>query len=658
MRCSYSKAVFALGLLFCVAALVCSLPAAAQTGTSVTIFPPQVKNYPEISFFLDIHDSTGSFVHDLTAAEVTVLENGTSLLVKELTETHPGVQFVLAFSPGHTLSIRDGLGLSRFDYLSLGLSAWEWPPQAGEMDDLSLVTLDGPEAVHLSDPAAFLTALTAYQPNLRNTAPNLEVLSRALQVAEDDTPRLGMERAILFVTPLQPAEAGIGLQSLAARAVQGGIRIFVWLVATPEALALPEANQLANLAAQTGGSLFTFTGVEAIPNLESYLEPLRHIYNLTYTSILTTTGSFPLQAEVRLAEQTITSNTREIVLEIKPPNPIFLSPPPEITRSLINQETQATAAQKSTEPQWSPVQQALEILVEFPDGHNRPLKQSALYVDGVLQQTNTAPPFEEFTWNIEPYVESGAHRLQVEVTDHLGLTGRSVEIPVQIQVEQPDTRFKLVFSSRNLVFAGALVLFAGMILALVLVLGGRIQPRQPGKPAPARAKLSRQAWLRRSTPGVSMDPVTQPVRTSLDEPRTNPARRVLRVPRSQPRSSTQAFAFLTPVLPADEAPQEAPIPIHTDVILFGRDPLQATWVIEDESVEALHARLVREGNTYRLMDANTIAGTWVNYACVSQGGVLLDHGDLIHLGRSSFRFTLRPPGKIRKPVIHHQEHEL
>jgi hypothetical protein len=286
------------------------------------------------------------------------------------------------------------------------------------------------------------------------------------------------------------------------------------------------------------------------------------------------------------------------------------------------------------------------------------LKQSALYVDGVLQQTNTAPPFEEFTWNIEPYVESGAHRLQVEVTDHLGLIGRSIEIPVQVHVEQPDTRFKFVFSSRNLIFAGALVLFAGTILGLVLVLGGRIQPRQPGKPAPARTKLSRHAWLRRSTPGVPMDPVTQPVRTSPEEPRINPARRTLRVPRSQPRSSTQAFAFLTPVLSADEATQEAPIPIHTDVILFGRDPLQATWVIEDESVEALHARLVREGNTYRLVGANTTAGTWVNYACVSQGGVLLDHGDLIHLGRSSFRFTLRPPGKIRKPVIHHQEHEL
>jgi pSer/pThr/pTyr-binding forkhead associated (FHA) protein len=152
--------------------------------------------------------------------------------------------------------------------------------------------------------------------------------------------------------------------------------------------------------------------------------------------------------------------------------------------------------------------------------------------------------------------------------------------------------------------------------------------------------------------------VTQPVGTSLEEPRRSPVRRTLRVPHTQPRSSAQTFASLTPVLPADELHQEAPIPIYTDVILFGRDPLQATWVIEDDSLEALHARLVREGNTYRLVDADTTAGTWVNYASVSQGGILLENGDLIHLGGSGFRFTLRPPGRIRKPIIHQQEHAL
>ena len=655
---SCPKALIFLSLFLCAAVLVRFLPAAAQSETRAMIYAPQTETYPDISFFLDVHDAAGNFVHDLTPANLRVLENGKSLPVGEMNETHPGVQFALAFSPGHTLSIRDGLGLSRFDYLILGLSAWEWDAQAAGGDDLSLITVDGPEAVHFSDPADLISALGSYQPTLRNSVPNLEVLTRALQVVGDETPRPGMERAILFITPLQPAEAGIGLQSLAAQAAQEGVRIFVWLVTTPDAAASSEISQLSNLASQTGGSLFTFTGLEKIPDIETYLEPLRHIYNLSYTSVLTITGTFPLQVEVALSDQALTSNTQNIALDIQPPNPIFLSPPPEISRSLLNTAAQTAAAQKEPSVEWAPVEQALQILVEFPDGHARPVVQSALYVDGVLLQTNRMPPFEKFIWDIRPYTESGVHRLQVEVTDHLGLTGRSVEIPVQVTVEQPDIRFNLVFSSRNLLFVGALVLFAGTILGLVLVLGGRIQPRQPGKLAPARAKPSRQAWLRRSSTNTVSDPVTQPVRTISAEPAHSPVRRTLRVPRSQARFSSQAFAYLTPVLPADGSHQEAPIPIHTDVILFGRDPLQATWVIEDESIEALHARLVREGNTYRLVDANTTAGTWVNYASASQGGILLENGDLIHLGGSGFRFSLRPPGKIRKPFIHHQEHAL
>lgn len=655
---SRPKALIFLGLLLCAAVLVRSLPAAAQSEARVTIYAPQTENYPEISLFLDVHDAAGNFVHDLTQADLKVLENGKSIPVDQITDTHPGVQFALAFSPGHTLSIRDGLGLSRFDYVILGLSAWEWDAQAAGSDDLSLITADGPEAVHFSDPEALISALGSYQPNLRNSEPGLEVLTRALQVVGDASPRPGMERAILFITPLQPAAAGIGLQSLAAQAAQEGVRIFVWLVTTPDASASPEISQLSNLAAQTGGSFFTFTGIEGFPNLETYLEPLRHIYNISYTSVLTTTGSFPLQVEVAFSDQAITSNTQEIALEIQPPNPIFLSPPPVISRSLQNTAAQTAAAQKEPSAEWAPVEQALQILVEFPDGHARPVVQSALYVDGVLLQTNSMPPFEKFTWELRPYTESGVHTLQVEVTDHLGLTGRSIEIPVQVNVEQPDLRFKLVFSSRNLLFLGALVLFAGTILGLVLVLGGRIQPRQPGKLAPARAKPTQQAWLRRSSTNAVSDPVTQPVRTSPEEPAPNPVRRTLRVPRSQARFSSHTFASLTPVVPASESHQEAPIPIPTDVILFGRDPLQATWVIEDESIEALHARLVREGNTYRLVDANTTAGTWVNYASVSQGGILLENGDLIYLGGAGFRFSLRPPGKISKPIIHHQEHAL
>jgi predicted component of type VI protein secretion system len=73
-------------------------------------------------------------------------------------------------------------------------------------------------------------------------------------------------------------------------------------------------------------------------------------------------------------------------------------------------------------------------------------------------------------------------------------------------------------------------------------------------------------------------------------------------------------------------------------------------------VEALHASLTREKEgTFRLTDEGSTAGTWVNYAQVPEGGTYLEQGDLIHFGRVGFRFMLRDPKRVRKPVQKPQE---
>lgn len=656
MRLIFFKVLCSLSIIL-IASLESGL-SSAQTGATVRLLPPQMDDYPTITALLDVHDASGNFIPGLKEKNLKVIENGIAIPASQIVEISPGVQFVLAVSLGHALSIRDSSGFSRFDYLMQGLSAWKWDAQSAGSDDLSLITVAGPELVHTSDPAAFLSALQTYQPNLRNSLPNLEVLGRALQVAEDDPPRPGMERAVLFITPLQPAEASAGLQTLAARASQLGVRIFVWLVAPPEATNSPEAAQLQNLASQTGGSLFLYTDSEAIPNIETYLEPLRYIYSFSYSSSLTNSGTFPVQVEVTLEEQTLTSNTQEIVLEILPPNPIFRALPAEISRKLPDTSQINAATRAAASLDWSPDEQTLQVLIEFPDGHPRPIVQSVLYVDGAPVQVNTAPPFEKFTWDLQPYIESGSHTLQVEVTDHLGLTGRSLEIPIQITVEQPKTSIKLLLSGRGLLLAGALVIFSGITLVLVLILGGRIQPRQPGKPSPARRKASSPSLFRRDLAKTERDPVRQPLQIKADEPPPSPTPWTLRLQRLHPHSSSQIYAFLTPLIPSDELHPEAPIPITTNEVIFGSDPLRSTWVIEDASLEGLHARLIREGNTFRLSDAGTLAGTWINYAPVSKEGCLLENGDVIHIGRTGFRFSLRAPGKTRKPVILNQEPDV
>ena len=48
---------------------------------------------------------------------------------------------------------------------------------------------------------------------------------------------------------------------------------------------------------------------------------------------------------------------------------------------------------------------------------------------------------------------------------------------------------------------------------------------------------------------------------------------------------------------------------------------------------------------------NSVAGTWVNYAPVSISGSQLQHGDLIHIAKKGFRFTLSRPTRPRRTVV-------
>jgi len=288
----------------------------------------------------------------------------------------------------------------------------------------------------------------------------------------------------------------------------------------------------------------------------------------------------------------------------------------------------------------------LDVLIEFPDGYPRPITRTALYVDGVLVDENTTPPFEGFTWDLRPYIQSGKHLLRVEVQDSLGLSGTSIDTSVHITVQQPRRSFlSLLLTWQNALLAGLVVLSAGILAILLLVLGGRLQPqwtRENLRRAPSKLDVRR---------GLSRKPAQSAIR-QVEQARTQ------RIPNwlsnlqlHQRRPSPKAPAFLVPLSDVEDASPPAPIPITANVVMFGRDAVRATLVLDDASVEEIHARLQREDNVFRLADAGSIAGTWVNYTPVSQDGIILQNGDLIHIGRISFRFTQREPDHVRKPVV-------
>jgi hypothetical protein len=342
-------------------------------------------------------------------------------------------------------------------------------------------------------------------------------------------------------------------------------------------------------------------------------------------------------AQIETGEAYIETAPVSYEIELQAPEPAFVAPPVTIERKATRDRESGTEAESDqADGGLAPQEQPLQVVFEFPDGRLRELVYSALLVDGVVVAENNQPPFEQFAWNLGGYSTSGLHQLQVQARDELGLTGTSVELPVQISVEEASQSPLGGFRQNLPVLAGLFAILAGAMLLLVLVVGGRVRPR-----------ALRAARTRRRS-----DPVTQPVHIS-NEP--GPHRRAgwaNRLQWPQRGAGPQAHAYLNPIHDPDQPDTLPPIPISANEVTLGSDPGMSTLVLDDSSVEALHARLIRhEDGSFRLSDLGSTSGTWVNYSPISKGGTRLEHGDLIHIGRIGFRFTLRKSAPTRKPVV-------
>ena len=104
----------------------------------------------------------------------------------------------------------------------------------------------------------------------------------------------------------------------------------------------------------------------------------------------------------------------------------------------------------------------------------------------------------------------------------------------------------------------------------------------------------------------------------------------------------QANSAMLTRMDKDNHPMDIkPISIQQITQVIGRELQKSDIIIDDKSVEMTHAKIEydpKEG--FRLSDLGSVAGTWVNYAPVSQFGVILENLDLIHFGRVAFRFTI------------------
>jgi hypothetical protein len=623
------------------------LQAYAQSAGRATLSPPQVIEFPAVTTQLKAFDTNGNFLQGLRASDVRILENEREVPIKDIQLVRPGVQFVLALNPGPSFAIRDIHGVSRLDEIVTALIAWAAELPATISDDISLVSTTGPRLTHQRDARQIAEALANYQPDARNLNISFDLLREAIDLAADPSPRAGMGRVVLFVTPPPDRDTGVSLQNLASLAIQQDVRVFVWMVASVAMFDAPGVEQLELLATQTGGRIFKFSGEETFPSIEAGLEPLRYLYEIEYESQIRASGEYQVYAEVQVDGEITTTEPRLVGINISKPNPVFMAPPTVIERA-VPEESNADSSPLL------PTIQRLQVLIEFPDGNHRELVRSALYVNGEVEQVNNQPPFDSFTWDLSDFNDNAEHILFVEVEDSLGLLGRSIDTPIDIVIKGRPTGVALILVERAPTIAALAALLAGAVLLWALIVGGRIKPRTP-------------AMLKWSHRNKDLDPLTQPVKARI-EPKRSKSLRVnvsmgrvtgslaawaTRLPWSHRRGMPHPYAYLERLDERDQVVSATAMPLTSKEVIFGKDPAKANFTLEDPSVNAAHARLVQEKDgRFRIYDLDSIAGTWVNYSPVTPEGVYLEQGDLLHFGKSGFRFILADAERGRKLIVH------
>jgi hypothetical protein len=625
-------------VMFLLGVLLLPAPAAGQdqTGGSLIIGTPDTLAFPSIRFPMEAYDEQGDFLSGLEASDLQILENGQSVPVDQVEIGQNGLQVTVALNTNASM-ISTARGSSVYAEIQAAMIDWIQQRPSPSLDDFSLATPTGLYLIRSRDPAQWEKAILEYQPNA-NAEPNLVGLADALDLATDPLGRPQMKRAILFITPALTPALLSSLPDYTSRARQIGVSIYVWLAAASETADVAPALQ--DLATQTGGRLNLLTPAAARPEIEAQLERLRKRYEIQYTSMISASGVHSLSVQLENGTLGLVSNQRSLNLTVLPPNPIFLSPPP----SLALQASQAPAGETAV---LTPQEVELNILVEFPDQYKRSLKATRLYVNGELAAENLQPPFDRFIWKLAGISKSGQQMLRVEAQDTLNISGTSLEIPVEVIVNQPQTSIIAGSSNRNLWVAVAAMTLAGAALAIVLVISGR-----KNKINWRRLAAERSRWK---------DPITQPVlgqgnvgyQRKKGETPTQPHNAAVNV-KSKPRPAEAAPP--SPARLVGLAENEQPlaggtIPLSEEGVTFGSDPEQAIQVLTSSTVESLHASIFcNSAGEYFLADHHSVAGTWINYAPVSGHGARLEDGDLVHIGRVMFRFEQLEPGHPRRTI--------
>lgn len=595
----------------------------AQSSLSISIESLEFDQFPKITLYLNAYDSQGKFIPGLDLDSFQVFEDGYERTVNEAQELEPGLHTVIALNLGATLSNRKNTAVpTRYEETIYTIASWLNEIQSQAANQYSLTSNEGTLVENSQEKDTFTNILQNYKPNLYNFEPSLTSLSQALEIAAKPSMVAQSKQAILYITPLPLDQDLSGFAALQAEAIEIGVPINVWLIASDTASNAISLEYLNQLATATGGKFMFYTEDSETPDPEDYVGKLRNTYRLRYTSTVSQSGTHSVRVSAQYGNLTATTPENQFSITLSLPTATLINLPNEIMREYV--ENEATG-----EKTLQPVVITLQTNISFPDGYNRQLKASRLYVDGEIVAENTEEPFDYFGWQLDEYRFSGEHLVAVEVEDILGFRNISPQASVSINVSS-------IYPSW-LVGLLKFINQGGWIPLVILGVGSSIFIGLRLRRQLIAARMVRAAGF---STDAALDPLLQSVpglRASLaDDYYTSQTESNSSAGDTQNKAPRLLWAGKTEPVNGLRM-----ITLENAETIIGSDADQATIVLDSPSINPQHAILVKsERGSVKAVDLNSENGTWVNYAPISSAGVLLHNGDIIQFGKFTFRYQI------------------
>ena len=609
----------------CIASvLVFADPIQAQSSLNLSMDAPDLSQFPKITLYLDASDSQNKFVYGMELDNFSVFEDGIQRTVNEVQQLEPGLHTIIALNLGATLSNRANTSVpTRYEETIYTIASWLNNLQTTAANQYTLTSNEGTLVEKSQEKTSFTNTLQNYKPNLFNFEPDLTSLSNALDVAAKPSLVEQSKQAILYITPLPLDQDLDKIAALQARAQEIGVSVNVWLVAPETAANAPALQYLNQLASATGGKFLFYTEGLTAPNPEEYVGRMRNIYRLRYTSTVSQSGTHTVKAIATYGNLTAETPETQFNIDLNMPTAVLINLPSEIDRT-YTEGPDGKVLQPSVI--------TLQAAITFPDGFERQLRASRLYVDGEVIVENTEEPFDYFGWQLGEYHFTGEHLVAVEVEDILGFRNISPPAMVVINVASPYPLW--------LVAILRFINIGGWIPLAVIAAGGSVM---------AGLRLRRRLMEnRRKQDEAGFDGIDDPMLQSV--PGLGSALETDYYSGTNRRQNTASAN------PIDVAPRliwagNSPAPagmreiiLEKQETIIGSDSVQAGVVLPDPSVSPQHTLLLKnERGSVKIADLGSESGTWVNYGPVSSAGLLLHNGDLIRIGSLTFRYKI---GKI------------